>query len=118
MAGNLGACILVKVDRYIKGTAVHLFNVFIMIGRSSNLSTLLLFKSAVNHAARAGWPRIVLALTMKRSIFLYALVGTAVLAIGGAPSEDPPSSAAPSFLAAATPWADSMFSTLSLDEKI
>ncbi len=84
-----------------------------------NLSQIFLFKSAVHAAFIAKMARIVLAMSMRRSVFLYALLGTAALSIGGVPGEDPPrSTSAPSFLATATPWADSMFSTFTLDEKI
>lgn len=55
---------------------------------------------------------------MQRSLLPLGLLAAGILAISGTPSTSRPYGMPPPFLAAPTPWADSVFSTLSLDERI
>lgn len=55
---------------------------------------------------------------MQRTVLPLLLLAAGVLAISGTPPVARPQGLPPAFLAAPTPWADSVFSTLSLDERI
>ncbi|MBK8497909.1 MAG: serine hydrolase [Flavobacteriales bacterium] len=55
---------------------------------------------------------------MSRSLLPLLLLATGLLAISGTPPTSRPAGRPPAFLAAPTPWADSVFGTLSLDERI
>jgi len=53
-----------------------------------------------------------------RSLSFLALVAFSVLTLSGTPPRQRVHGVTPDFLASVTPWADSVFSTLSLDERI
>lgn len=88
-----------------------------MIGRPMDEWAMPCSKLAWIMAGRPLYPQVVLAVMMRRTFLAAALAGAGLLSLGGgAPRAR--HAVRPAFLETATPWADSVLSTLSLDERI
>jgi beta-N-acetylhexosaminidase len=76
------------------------------------------FKTGPAYAEGSLHAPVVSPRTMSRSLLPLFVIAAGLLTIGGTPPSSRPQGVPPPFLANATPWADSVFSTLSLDERI
>lgn len=77
----------------------------------------VLFKTGTDRGEGPLDVPVVLAAMMRRTLLAAPVAALGLLSLGGSPPHER-AAMRPAFLEAATPWADSVFSTLSLDERI